>query len=68
MSKLVTDHLSGNVGVNMLWRSVPLSVNKRTEDGTLMVRWRDENQQESEDEFDTVLFAVGELRFSSYCS
>lgn len=59
MSSLVTDHLSGEVGVDIRWKSVPLSVNKQTDD-SLTVRWRDESCKEHEDQFDTVLFAIGE--------
>ncbi|XP_071848834.1 thioredoxin reductase 2, mitochondrial-like isoform X2 [Apostichopus japonicus] len=58
MSSLVTDHLSGEVGVDIRWKSVPLSVNKQTDD-SLTVRWRDESCKEHEDQFDTVLFAIG---------
>lgn len=49
-------------GTKFLHECVPLAVKKDAKSG-LIVKWQRKNGRQSEDSFDTVLFAIGNLLY-----
>lgn len=65
MARLVTDHMEAH-GTRFSWSCVPKKVEKLPS-GLLQVTWTDtQSQQEHQDTFSSVLWAVGEDRSHDY--
>ena len=57
MSDIITDHMSGK-GIDFLWQHTPHKL-EQNQDGRLTMTWKDKDGSVGQENFDTVLFAIG---------